>query len=91
MGTEIVQLYINDLVSSLSTPVKQLKVWERVHLGSRETRRVTLSLPCKELWMINSELSRVVEPGDFEIMVGPNSTDLQSERITISACGKSNI
>jgi beta-glucosidase len=74
-GWEIVQLYINDLYSSVTTPVKELRGFERVFIKAGETVVVEMTLPFEELSMINANLQRVVEPGSFEIMLGPSSKD----------------
>jgi beta-glucosidase len=74
-GTEIVQLYVNDLVSSVTTPIKQLKCFARVHLEAGEARSVVLKLPVADLWLIDAACEKIVEPGAFEIMVGPSSSD----------------
>ncbi|MDC7233188.1 MAG: glycoside hydrolase family 3 N-terminal domain-containing protein [Spirochaetales bacterium] len=74
-GWEIVQLYINDQFSSLTTPVKELRGFKRVYIRSGETVTVDLTLPFEELSLINADLQRVVEPGRFDIMVGASSRD----------------
>ena len=74
-GTEIVQLYVNDLVSSVTTPLKQLKCFARVHLEAGEARSVVLKLPVADLWLIDAACEKIVESGTFEIMVGPCSSD----------------
>jgi len=74
-GTETVQLYINDVVSSVTTPVKRLRAFERVELKPREKRTVRLEVPYEGLSLIDRECRRVVEPGEFIVMVGPSSRD----------------
>ena len=74
-GLEIVQLYIQDLYSSVTTPVKVLKNFARVSLKSGETKTMTMNLRYEDLSLINSRLEEVVEPGEFEIMVGASSRD----------------
>jgi beta-glucosidase len=74
-GTEIVQLYINDLYSSVSTPVKELKAFRRVSLEPGEAKTVHLEVPYEALALVNQECQTVVEPGEFEVMVGPSSRD----------------
>ncbi|MDI1305042.1 MAG: glycoside hydrolase family 3 C-terminal domain-containing protein, partial [bacterium] len=75
-GDEVVQLYINDVYSSVTTPLKTLKGFERVFIKKGETKQVTFTLTPDELAIWNREMKRVVEPGDFEVMVGGNSVDL---------------
>jgi beta-glucosidase len=74
-GTEIVQLYVNDLYSSVTTPEKELKAFARVELAPGETRTVELDVAYERLALVNQELETVVEPGEFEVMVGSSSRD----------------
>jgi beta-glucosidase len=74
-GVEIVQLYIHDIVSSVTTPKKLLKGFSRVHINKNEKKQVELSLEYEKLSFVNSDLKRVVEPGIFEVMVGGSSED----------------
>jgi beta-glucosidase len=75
-GTETVQLYIHEAVATVSTPVKQLRGFEKVALNPGETKTVTFTLTPEELQLLNRDMHWVVEPGDFEIMVGRSSEDL---------------
>jgi beta-glucosidase len=84
-GDETVQLYIRDKVSSVTRPMKELKGFRRVTLAPGERRTVTLRLTPESLQMWDDQMQRVVEPGDFEIMTGPNSVDLQSVMLTVTA------
>ena len=72
-GDEIVQLYVRDLVGSVTRPVKELKGFQRVSLAAGESRRVRFELPVGELGFHGLDLSYVVEPGDFLVWVGPNA------------------
>ncbi len=85
-GIEIVQLYIRDLVSSVTVPIMQLKDWKRVELGQNEKKRVDFSLKPNAFSLINTELKAVIEPGFFEIMAGGSSSkeDLLSVVIEIA-------
>lgn len=74
-GTEIVQLYINDKVSSVMTPEKELKGFKRVFLKAGETKTVSISLPISDLAIVTPDEKYIVESGEFEIMVGPDSRD----------------
>jgi beta-glucosidase len=76
-GDEVVQLYINDVYSSVTTPRKTLKGFKRLFIEKGETKKVEFTLTADELSVWNREMKRVVEPGDFEVMVGGNSADLQ--------------
>ena len=83
-GDEVVQLYVHDRVASVTQPIKALKGFERVTLkpGERRTLRFTLGPDAFSLW--NLDMREVVEPGDFDILVGANSRDLQSALLTIA-------
>lgn len=74
-GLEIVQLYIQDLYSSVTTPVKVLKNYTRVSLNPGEVKTVEMELTFNDLTLINAQLEEVVEPGEFEVMVGASSRD----------------
>jgi beta-glucosidase len=74
-GTEVVQLYIRDLVGSVTRPVKELRAFERIALPAGESRDVTLTVPFDELALVDRDLVRRVEPGEFQVMVGPSSRD----------------
>src|SRR4029079_1189647 len=75
-GDEVVQLYIRDLVASMTRPVKELKGFQRVTLQPGEKRRVEFVLGHEQLGFWNREMRYVVEPGEFRVMVGANSVDL---------------
>jgi len=75
VGTEIVQLYVNDVYSSVTTPVKELKAFQRVDLAPGEVKTVSLEVPYERLALVNRDLEMVVEPGEFEVMVGGSSRD----------------
>lgn len=74
-GTEVVQLYVQDIFGSVTRPVKELKGFQRVSLKQGEKKTVTFSLPVKELAFWNIDMQKVVEPGEFNLWVGPNSTE----------------
>lgn len=74
-GDEVVQLYIRDLVASMSRPVKELKGFQRISLQPGEKRRVEFMLGHEHLGFWNREMRYVVEPGEFRVMVGANSVD----------------
>ena len=80
---EIVQLYVRDLVGSVSRPVKELKGFSRISLKKGETRNVTFTLKPDDLKFYNQQLEYKCEPGDYEVMVGPNSRDLQTLKFTL--------
>ena len=76
-GDETVQVYVHQLVSSVTRPIKELKAFQRVALAPGESKTLTFSLTPEAFRMWNATMRRVVEPGAFDIMVGPNSMDLQ--------------
>jgi len=84
-GEEVVQLYIRDLVSSVTTPTKTLKGFQRVRISKGETRTVKFLLTGEELSIWNRQMKRVVEAGEFEIMVGGNSEELVRTRFNVSS------
>lgn len=83
-GDEVVQVYVRDSISSVTRPVKELKGFQRVTLKPGETKPVTITLTAAAFQMWNSEMKRVVEPGEFEILVGPNSADLRSAKLVVT-------
>ncbi len=74
-GIEIVQLYVNDIYSTVMTPVKELKGYQRVFLKTGEKKSVIFELKICDLVIVTTDEKYVVEPGEFEIMVGPDSRD----------------
>ena len=76
-GDEVVQLYIRDVVSELSRPVKELKAFRRVSLKQGETKQVEFVLGRKDFSYLGRDLKPVLEPGEFEIMVGSSSEDIR--------------
>ncbi|MDD4760090.1 MAG: beta-glucosidase BglX [Bacteroidaceae bacterium] len=80
-GKEIVQLYVRDVAASISRPVKELKGFQKIYLAKGETKDVRFTIGAPMLKFYNSELKYVVEPGEFELMVGANSRDVQTLKI----------
>jgi len=76
-GDEVVQLYLNDEVSSVTTYTKVLRGFERVRLGSGESRRVSFTLTPQDLGLWDKDMRFRVEPGSFEAMVGASSADIR--------------
>jgi beta-glucosidase len=74
-GSEVVQLYVRDLVASVTRPVKELKGFQRVFLKPGETKKVTFQLKPADLTFTGMNDLPVLEPGAFQIWVGPNSTE----------------
>lgn len=80
---EVVQMYVRDLVGSVSRPVKELKGFSRVSLRKGETRRVDFKITLDDLKFYNQQLDYRAEPGDFEVMVGPDSRNVQTLKFTL--------
>lgn len=74
---EVVQLYLHDLVASVTRPIQELKGFRRIHLRAGESKRVELVLGPEQLALWDIHLNRVVEPGVFEVMVGASSADIR--------------
>jgi beta-glucosidase len=83
-GDEVVQLYIRDVAASMTRPVKELKGFQRVTLQPGEKRRVEFVLTAVQLGFWNREMRFVVEPGEFKVMVGPNSEDLIETKFEVA-------
>ena len=82
-GDEVVQLYIRDLVATMTRPVKELKGFQRVSLQPGEKRRVEFVLGPEHLGFWNREMRYVVEPGEFQVMVGANSVDVLEAKFNV--------
>lgn len=82
-GDEVVQLYVRDVASSVTRPVKELKAFRRVSLQPGASTTVEFSLAREAFAYWNQEMKYVIEPGEFTIMTGPNSVDLKSATLTI--------
>jgi len=76
-GEEVVQLYVKDMVSSVTTPEKNLKAFARVALKSGESRELNLFIPYRGLSLIDRQFRRVAEKGDFLLMAGASSADIR--------------
>ena len=82
-GFETVQLYIHDIYATSTRPVKELRAFRKVHIPAGESVTVSFELSADDLSYYNHSLEWVCEPGDFEIMTGPNSRDLQTVQLTV--------
>jgi len=80
-GKEVVQLYIRDVVASITRPVKELKAFQKIFLNAGEEKEVLFEIGVDDLKFYNYELEHVWEPGEFEIMVGPNSAELETVKV----------
>lgn len=82
-GAEVVQLYIRDLVGSVTRPVKELKGFEKIFLKAGESHKVSFSITPELLKFYNYDLQFVCEPGDFDVMIGGNSRDVKKARFLL--------
>jgi beta-glucosidase len=82
-GAEVVQLYLRDMVGSVTRPVKELKGFQKVFLKKGETKIVSFTLKEEDLRFYNSELQWVSEPGDFKVFVGTSSATTQEASFTL--------
>lgn len=80
---EVVQLYIRDMVGSVSRPVQELRDFRRISLKKGESKTVSFTINAEKLKFYNNELQYVCEPGEFQVMVGPNSRDVQVQSFTL--------
>jgi beta-glucosidase len=78
-----VQVYVRDLVSSVTRPVKELKAFRKVRLQAGETTTVELPITTDSLAFYDIDMNYVVEPGEFAIMVGTSSRDADLQTITL--------
>lgn len=82
-GDEVVQLYVQDEVGSVTRPVKELKGFRRITLDAGEMKTVEFELNAEHLAFYNLEMKRVVEPGMFKVFVGPNSAEVMEKRFEV--------
>jgi beta-glucosidase len=82
-GDEVVQLYIRDTVATMTRPVKELKGFQRVTLVPGEKKHLQFTLTSEHLGFWNREMRFVVEPGEFKVMVGPNSQEVSETKFEV--------
>ena len=82
-GDEVVQLYVRDLVSSVTRPVKELKGFSKVRLAAGETKTVELPITFDSLAFHDISMNYVVEPGEFAVMVGTSSRDADLQSVML--------
>ncbi|MDV7106087.1 glycoside hydrolase family 3 N-terminal domain-containing protein [Vibrio sp. TH_r3] len=83
-GVEITQVYVRDVYSSVTTPVKKLCGFARVKVAAGERKKVRIIVPFDELALINARLQKVVEAGDFEFMIGSSSKDRDLQQVNVT-------
>lgn len=82
-GIEVVQFYIRDVVASVTRPLKELRGYQKISLAPGETKEVQFTVTQDDLQFYNTKLQKITEPGEFRLMVGPNSSDLQEVSIQL--------
>jgi beta-glucosidase len=82
-GSEVVQMYVRDLVSSVTRPVKELKGFRKVFLRAGEKKTIEIEINPESLAFYNIDMKHVVEPGDFEIMIGTSSRDEDLQKLIL--------
>ena len=81
-GMEVIQLYIRDIVGSVTRPVKELKGFQKVAIKAGESKKISFPVKTDDLKFYNYDLKYDWEPGEFEIMIGGNSRDVKMARLT---------
>lgn len=84
-GEEVVQLYIQDMVGSVTRPVKELKDFQKIALKKGESKTVTFPITIDDLKFYNADLEYVYEPGEFKVYIGTNSRDVQEAGFMLQA------
>jgi beta-glucosidase len=82
-GDEIVQLYIRDMVSTVTRPVQELKDFAHVHLAKGETKTVEFTITADKLQYYGPDMKRIVEPGEFEVQIGRSSADYLTDKFEV--------
>jgi beta-glucosidase len=80
-GDEVVQLYLRDELASVARPVMELKGFQRIHLLPGETRAVRFAIQPEMLAMLDINLQKLIEPGDFRIMIGASAQDIRQRAV----------
>ena len=83
-GTEVVQLYIGDIVTSYSWTDRELKAFQRVKLEPGESKTIAFDIPVSDCTIVDSEANRIVEPGEFEVLIGHSSRREHLKRTTFT-------
>src|SRR5262249_34374513 len=86
-GTEVVQMYIRDRISSVTRPIKELKRFKKVSLEPGQTQTVALDITPDSLAFYDVNMKYVVEPGDFDILVGNSSRDEDLQKVVLTVSG----
>lgn len=84
-GDEVPQLYVHEEVASVTRPVEQLRAFQRITLAPGETRTVSFEIGSDDLSLLNADMHKVVEPGVFDLMVGPSSAEVKTVKLTVGS------
>jgi len=84
-GAEVVQLYIRDLVGSVTRPLLELKGFQKIELRAGESRAVSFAISEKELSFLRADMTVGTEPGEFQVFIGPNSRDTRAAKFELLA------
>lgn len=87
-GVETVQLYVRDLVGSITRPEKELKGFKQIYLNAHQSKTVSFTLSARDLRFYNAKLKYAAEPGEFKVFIGPNSRDVKEAKFTLLPEGK---
>ena len=82
-GETVIQLYLHDVVASISRPVKELRGFEKIMLQPGESRTVNFTITPEDLTFYNAQMQQVVEPGKFEVFIGVDSQRVKAESFTL--------
>ncbi len=82
-GEEVVQMYLHDKVASITPAVKELKGFQKIFLKKGESKQVVFNINYSDLMFYDKDLKLIAEPGDFDVMIGPNSRDVKSATFTL--------
>jgi beta-glucosidase len=83
-GMEVVQMYIRDRISSATRPIKELKAFRKIYLEAGQTKNLAFEIKPEQLAFYDIHMKYVVEPGEFDIMVGNSSRDADLQKVTLS-------
>jgi beta-glucosidase len=82
-GSEIVQLYVQDLVGTSTRPLKELKRFSKISLKAGESKQICFTINKEDLMYYNANMERVLEPGKFKLFIGKNSNEVETAEFEI--------
>jgi beta-glucosidase len=82
-GAEVVQLYLRDLVGSVTRPVRELKGFQKIELRAGESREISFTIGENELKFLRADMTVGTEPGEFQVFIGPNSRDTHAAKFDL--------